>query len=297
MSRLVFVISLMALVSCGFKSNPTVDSKNGAGIIGGTLVAEKAPIASGIVSVYDVADNAICTGSIIAENFILTAAHCVQTKTSKLKIVFGLDVDATMAIREPDVQQVYVRRVLDIKVHPSYKPEEQEYKQTDWGDIAIIKFSGTLPPGYKPATLLPDSSVLRRGVMVTVAGYGVSLVDAAPVDPKKIRHLEEAMAYGEVICDDGLKNCLKVDMSGDGELRQAKAPISSVQESEVRLDESKGQGTCSGDSGGPAYIEKDGQYYLFGVTSRGSPLCDDVGVYTNAVYYKNWIAETILKMK
>lgn len=298
MSRFVLLLGILGLTACGLKtSDNNIELRQQEGVVGGTLVAEKSALASGIVSVYDIKDNAICTGSIIAENFILTAAHCVPNKTQNVKIVFGLDVDATLAIREPDVKQELVRNVIAMVAHPDYKPEEHETKQTDWSDIAIMKFQGPLPAGYKPVSLLEDVNVLKRGVLVTVAGYGVSQVDTEPVDPKKVRDLDQAIEYGEVICDQNLRNCLKVDMSGDGVLRQTQAPISFVHETEVRLDESKGHGTCSGDSGGPAYIEKNGQYYLFGVTSRGSGTCDNVGVYTNAVKFKTWIAETLNKLK
>lgn len=300
MNRLLLAMVLFSLVSCGFKkSTPApkneVVLQNETGIMGGTLVAEKARIASGIVSVYDVKDNAICTGSIIAENYILTAAHCALTKKQNVKIVFGLDADATMNIREPDIRELYVRNVTGIAVHPGYDPEGQE-KETDWADIAIMKFQGALPPGYKPVKMLTDNSLLMRGVVVTLAGYGVSQVDLEPVDPKKVRNLQEALDYGEVMCDAKQRNCLKVDMSGDGVLRETTAPIAFMYDTEVRLDESKGHGTCSGDSGGPAYLLQGDQYLLFGVTSRGSAVCDSVGVYTNAVVYKDWITETLLKL-
>ncbi|WP_081110990.1 S1 family peptidase [Bdellovibrio bacteriovorus] len=296
MSRSVLVLGLIALVSCTPKSQPGVELKKDAAIMGGSMVAENAAIASGIVGIYDTQDNSICTGSLISENLVLTAAHCATSKPSKLKIVFGVDIDATMSIREPDVQQELTRTVSAIQVHSSYKPEEQEEKETDWGDIAILKFPGKLPAGYKPVALLQDDSILKKGFVVTLAGYGVSHIDLEPIDARKVRDIEEAIEYGEVICDDNLKNCLKVDMSGDGELRQTTAPVSFLTETEVFLDESKGRGTCSGDSGGPAYVQKNGQYFLFGITSRGSQLCDSVGVYTNTVYYNNWIRETALKL-
>ncbi|WP_373998066.1 trypsin-like serine protease [Bdellovibrio bacteriovorus] len=296
MSRSVLVLGLIALVSCTPKSQPGVELKKDAAIMGGSMVAENAAIASGIVGIYDTQDNSICTGSLISENLVLTAAHCATSKPSKLKIVFGVDIDATMSIREPDVQQELTRTVSAIQVHSSYKPEEQEEKETDWGDIAILKFPGKLPAGYKPVALLQDDSILKKGFVVTLAGYGVSHIDLEPIDARKVRDIGEAIEYGEVICDDNLKNCLKVDMSGDGELRQTTAPVSFLTETEVFLDESKGRGTCSGDSGGPAYVQKNGQYFLFGITSRGSQLCDSVGVYTNTVYYNNWIRETALKL-
>lgn len=296
MSRSVLVLGLIALVSCTPQSQPGVELKKDAAIMGGSMVAENAAIASGIVGIYDTQDNSICTGSLISENLVLTAAHCATSKPSKLKIVFGVDIDATMSIREPDVQQELTRTVSAIQVHSSYKPEEQEEKETDWGDIAILKFPGKLPAGYKPVALLQDDSLLKKGFVVTLAGYGVSHIDLEPIDARKVRDIEEAIEYGEVICDDNLKNCLKVDMSGDGELRQTTAPVSFLTETEVFLDESKGRGTCSGDSGGPAYVQKNGQYFLFGITSRGSQLCDSVGVYTNTVYYNNWIRETALKL-
>lgn len=266
--------------------------------MGGTNVAENSTMASGIVGIYDLENNAICTGSIIAENYIVTAAHCVwEIKPSKLRLIFGVDMDDLLNAREQDIVQAYTRSVTDTKVHSTYDPDTQEENQFNWGDIALIKFRGTLPPGYKPVQLLPDDRILKRGLTVTVAGYGVSQVDTEPIDPKKVKNLEEALEYGEVICDDDLRNCLKVDMSGDGLLRETKAPIAAVQETEVRLDESKGHGTCAGDSGGPAYVEQNGKMYLFGITSRGSALCDNTGVYTNAVYYKDWITKTMPKMR
>jgi secreted trypsin-like serine protease len=87
-------------------------------------------------------------------------------------------------------------------------------------------------------------------------------------------------------------NCFEIETDGDGILRQTTAPISSLYETEIRLDERKA-GTCSGDSGGPAFIKQNGEYYLFGVTSRGSVLCNDVGVYTNALHFRPWIARVI----
>lgn len=298
MNRILLALFAIALASCGLSMRPQVESDRSAGIMGGTSVAENSTMASGIVGIYDLQNNGICTGSLIANNYVLTAAHCViGIKPGKLRLVFGNNIDELMAAREQDIVRLYTRSVSDYKIHPNYKPEEHEEKETDWADIALIKFAGELPPGYTPATLLVDDSILRRGVSVTVAGFGVSQVDLDPVDPKKVKNLREALEYGEVVCDENMKNCLSVEMSGDGILRETQAPISFVHETEVRLDESKGKGTCSGDSGGPAYVHDKGQMYLFGVTSRGSEFCDSVGVYTNAVYYKDWITSTMPKMR
>ena len=37
------------------------------------------------------------------------------------------------------------------------------------------------------------------------------------------------------------------------------------------LDQEDGSGACHGDSGGPAFFEKDGKTYLLGVTNRSYP--------------------------
>lgn len=295
--RLLVAIYLVLLVSCGFNKNAhEVSNHQGSGIMGGTEVKENASIASGIVGIYDTKDHAICTGSLIGKNFVLTAAHCAQTKPQNLKIVFGLDVDATMAIREPDVRQMHVRNVSAIAVHPSYNPREE--KEFDQADLAILRFKGDeLPPGYQPVKMLEDGSLLKRGVEVHLAGYGVSEVFTEVVDANKVNDLEKAIEYGEIFCDEDRRNCMRVDMGGDGVLRRTVAPISFMHDTEVQLDESKGHGTCNGDSGGPAYLEINGELYLFGITSRGSMLCDEVGVYTNAVVYKTWIQQIIQKFQ
>ena len=292
MSRVLLALSLVALISCEPKGSNNVVVGNGAAIMHGTDVKDTDSILSSIVAIYNDKEGYLCTGSIIAPNIVLTAAHCISGNPSDMRLVFGTNMDEWLNAREPDVQAEHIRRVSDMKINEEYK--KRTNAATNTYDIALMKFKGTLPEGYKPATFLADQKLLKRGAIVTLAGYGVSSVEMVPLDPKKYKgdKLDQAIENGEVTCDANGHNCFEVNMTGDGLLRQTQAPIASLQETEVRLDESKA-GTCAGDSGGPAYILKDGVYYLFGITSRGSSLCEGYGVYTNALEHQTWINDTI----
>ncbi|WP_210415539.1 trypsin-like serine protease [Bdellovibrio sp. NC01] len=291
MNRSVLVLGLIALVSCAPKNSNNVELAGKPSIINGQEVKEGASIAASIVSLYDTKEQYICTGTLIAPNIVLTAAHCMPSKASNMKVVFANNVDDMMSNREQDVLQAHVLQVTSFKANDKYNPNDEE-TEFNRNDIALVRFKGALPEGYKPATFLGGTNLLKRGMMVTVAGYGVDDVQATQIDPRKYKNLDQAIEDGEVFCDDNNRNCMKVEMSGDGLLRQGQAPISSLQETEVRLDERK-SGTCSGDSGGPAFIQINGQYLLWGVTSRGSLLCNSTGVYTNALEFKDWINQTI----
>lgn len=295
----IITLGLLSLFSCSPKSSSKPNVAISASIMNGKVVKEKDSIASSVVGVYNKKFNSICSASLIAHNVVLTAAHCVPDRASDVKIVFSVDIDQTINAREQDILQDFVLPATDFKVGPSWNPKN-ETVEVDTGDIALIKFKGNIPSGYKPATFLTDINELKIGNTVTLVGFGVNSVDMEEINPKKYRKLDEAIENGDVICSGNNSNnygtCFKIDRSGDGILRMTSAPISFIHETEVRLNE-KTSGTCNGDSGGPAFIEKNGTYYLFGVTSRGSELCNEVGVYTNALYYKTWIEQTILSFE
>jgi secreted trypsin-like serine protease len=51
--------------------------------------------------------------------------------------------------------------------------------------------------------------------------------------------------------------------------------------------------SCNGDSGGPAYVQVDGEWHLAGATSRATASslrpCGDGGIYTRIDAYEEWI--------
>lgn len=297
MRVLVAALAALVLASCGAKSG-LFDTTPDTGIIGGSTIPEGQSPSESIVGIYDDLTETICTGSLIGDGIVLTAAHCVfDTKPEKMKIIFASDIMAVLGTTEVDIKQELMRDVTEFIYHEKYNPGEQDENPFDWSDIAVIKFKGSAPAGFRPVQMLTNAKLVKPGMTAIMAGYGVTKVSTYPIEARKVKDLKKALENGDVICDDDKKDCIEVSMDGDGELYQTSATIAHVVRGEIRLDESKGHATCSGDSGGPIYLEQNGQYTLIGVTSRGSVLCDKVGIYTNTAYYQDWINFTVKKLR
>ena len=296
--RLTLLLAVVVgLCSCGPNKNAvTADTRNA--IMGGTPSAEGSQMAISTVAIYNTVEKYMCTGTLLPDNFILTAAHCVEGAPSHLVLIFNTDMDSVLNAHEPDVKQELMRTVVAAKVHSDYIYDQEKAPEFNANDIALLRFRGSVPAGYAPAKMLKDPSLIKRGMTVKVAGFGVRKVQAWEVDVKKFtrEQLQKGEENGEIYCDEEYKTCMGVEMDETGLLYEAEAKIKALMESEFMLDESKGTATCSGDSGGPAYLKVGNEYYLAGVTSRGSLLCNQEGVYTDILFHKTWIMKTAKEM-
>lgn len=158
------------------------------------------------------------------------------------------------------------RRVVDSKVSQYYNPEAK-VDATNTGDIALVRFSGGVPKGYEPAKFLPKPGLLVNGAKVIVAGYGVTENETR---------------------------------SGSGTLRATTLKIAAEKfsQTEITLDQRYSSGACHGDSGGPAYLQYEGRYFLWGVISRSinPDNCSESAIITNAILYLPWMKEVIISM-
>jgi secreted trypsin-like serine protease len=234
-------------------------------IVGGVQVPSSDPIAATTVflSGADSDGTYFCSASIIAQDMLVTAAHCVYGSTEgSLRAIFMQKVtfndDGTPAFTDISPE---VHLVPGATYNPGYDPNATG---ADQHDIAIVHFSGGLPAGYTTATFMSPSESLSVGETVTLAGYGST--DA--INPNE-----------------------------GGELDKVDVTIASMLGStEVVLDQSQGKGACFGDSGGPAFVMSGGQPELWGLTNRAYPNdvqdCAHESVYTKINSYTNWIAQT-----
>lgn len=249
--------------------NSVSESSADGGIIGGVSVADSDPIAGTVVAIYDTELKSLCTGSILSDKFVVTAGHCFNKNPSKLVLIFGTQLPTAKGPKP------VLRRVTDGRVNARYlqvdamlekSPQTSPDSIKDWGDISILKFEGGLPKGYSPAQLLTQTSALKNGATVTLAGYG-------EIDGKNQTPSPDLRKVNVII---------------------ANAKFSST---EVQLDQRSGRGACHGDSGGPAYIQVNGKRLLFGVTSRGSydknNDCSQFSVFTNLVAQSAWLKTQI----
>lgn len=162
-----------------------------------------------------------------------------------------------------------VLRVVDAEIAPGWS--ESHLAGEDAGDIALVKFEGKLPKGYGPAHLLPESASLSQGDEVILAGYGIT-------------------------------NALK--KTGAGTLRRATVKVDNPEfgKTEILLDQHQGSGACHGDSGGPAFVQRNGKDYLLGVTSRGYPVtapddCRHKVIYTKVTAYRAWLTQAARELQ
>lgn len=168
-------------------------------------------------------------------------------------------------------QSQQIRRVTGAVVHPQYTGEVQT---KDTADIALLRFEGEAPAGFTIAPMLFEEGYLKDDLRTIVAGYGL--------------------------------NWTILLSKGSGTLRTAKLSIDNVDFSrtEVMLGQSVRRGICSGDSGGPAYLEINGRLHVWGVASRGdslpgllTPKCMLFSVFTRVDAYQTFIQDATRQLQ
>lgn len=241
-------------------------------IIGGEEVKANDPVAQSTVLINGkvLRSSFTCTGTIIADDLIITAGHCLGAyRWAELTVYFRLRKEGT----GPIMKVLGATRIQD----------DFPKTPTDWNDLALVRLAGKIPEGYRPAKILDDASLVKDGAKVLLAGYGINV----PKPPNN-------------------------GNGGLGVLRKVEQVVLNANygKSEVLVD-IRGKGSCSGDSGGPAFIQRGEELLLFGATSRmtsndivgrdprGNPeyACVNDIVYTNILGYLDWIAQATEELR
>ena len=250
-----FIACITSLTSMAYAQDKILGGKvvTDADLVGKLTVAV-VQMTPGSLSPRDI--EGLCSGTLIAQDTVLTAAHCIKgEKPESMRIVFNHNIRAALPGD--------FRTVTDMKAHPLRVITPLMIRN----DVALIHFEGGLKAGYQSAPLLPEGTPVSDGDHVTLAGFGLSSARSS----------------------DSAGTLRKVDMT----VRQA-----DHKHRQVTFDQTDGHGACNGDSGGPAFLEKEGTLYAWGVTSYGTgSSCTDIGVYTNASEYPSWVKHTTARLR
>lgn len=205
----------------------------------------------------------ICSGTMITSNVFLTASHCTayyQQELAPEGYVAYVSLDASIPFGSLTSSKTKLLAVSHVVTNPNYNQA-----QSDSGDIAVLilerNVSGVTPATLPPCGLL-DQLAAQNGLksaVFTNAGYGLQnrVVGGGGVpffqDLNPIPRMFSFSSFNSL--NGGYLRLSQNNSTGNG-------------------------GTCFGDSGGPNFMDRNGQRLIVSITITGDSVCRS----TNVVY-------------
>jgi hypothetical protein len=266
-----------ALLGCS-KENPTSGAPRLAKplIWGGQAVASGDSVFLGrTVSLLGASGFPFCTGALIAENAILTAAHCFPYGAAGfLSVSFNvrphgsLDPDSNRETSEKKP----LRKATQFVLHPQHNSNFDNAYLTQeplapLNDLAIVFLDEPAPGNALPFQLPEVDSEIHPGSSIAMAGFGLSNAQGGD--------------YGTLYRVDSIVGVLRPRA-----LEFVDGPFGT-------------KGSCRGDSGGPVVLQQNlgapqERPLLIGLISYGPLECAaGIGVNTDLRHFRTWIETTL----
>lgn len=242
--RLIASWAAAALIACMLGPGPSSAAAANTAVVGGS----PAPIASfpfmARITAHDALYEYTCTGTVVAPNLILTAAHCLlnESETAFLNPATFRVLTGTGSLAVPGTVSGAERLVID----PGYEPSGPLAHSHDAG---LIQLSTSVTA---PAVKLATTAIWGVGTLGYTVGWGLDAQGELPSE----------MQVGETVVQ-SRSYCQTEFGSGFHPLTQL-----------CSIDyPSYAAGTCSGDSGGPMLMTSNGELVEIGITSLGPEGC------------------------
>jgi hypothetical protein len=206
-----------------------------------------------------------CSGTVVAPNMILTAAHCLlnESKTAYLEPATFEVLTGTSNLAIPGVVSHAERLVID----PNYKSSGA---LAGWHDAGLIQLSA---PITAPAVKLATSQIWGAGTLGYDVGWGLTEAEG---------ELPTEMQVGETV--------VQKQAYCEQEIGAEFHPLAELCSIDYPSYESS---VCHGDSGGPMLIVSNHELLEIGiasfVTEEGCPT-DSPQVHTRADAEAAWVA-------
>lgn len=214
------------------------------------------------VSVQSLAGEHFCGGSIVADDLILTAAHCLEGVNGEAP---GIQVRVgAHSLKDGSGKAIEVDKTFTNQEYPGLSK-----------DVAVLKLKEKITDKNTSIIKLADESFfnsnIKPGTTLAVSGWG-TLSDGGQA-PDRLMEVNVPYVTNEV-CN------------------SAEAYNGGVQATELCAGFQKGgKDSCHGDSGGPLVFQRGDEFIQVGIVSWGESCAAEnkYGVYANVAALKGWI--------